>query len=277
MNWWSELVTQNPMLIEIPRFRRRMLSGRDGGGNRAVLVLILVFYLLILVTILRFSKDIDPVWIIEFQTGLFTLLLPVMSAGAIAGEREHRTWDILLTAPVTKAQIVVGKFIAILAGYGIFLAACGLMVVSCMIANPNARVGLTLSAELLSVTFAMMLIALSLYISARSRTTFAAIGACVGFVFVVYGAAPIFIGSLFQRAGADFLELTYPFVAMYKLADTTDSKWDAIRWSVPLCHDAIYLLLAAALLAGATVTVRRMEEIKDFMPEPETKVGKARA
>ena len=265
------------MLIEIPRFRRKMLSARDGGGNRAMIVLLLVFYTLILVLMLRFSKDIDPVWIIEFQTGLFTLLLPVMSAGAIAGERERRTWDILLTAPVTKAQIVVGKFIAILAGYGIFLVACGLMVVACLIANPNAHFGLTLSAELLSTTFAILLIAISLYISARSRTTFAAIGACVGLMFTVYGAVPIFIGSLLQKAGSDFLEPTYPFTTMYKLADTADTKWDAIRWTVPLCHDAIYLLLAGALLVGTTVTVRKMEEIKDFMPEPDAKVGKAHA
>ena len=265
------------MLIEISRYRRRMLSGREGGGNRAVLVLLLVFYTLILVTILRFSRDIDPIWIIEFQTGLFTLLLPVMAAGAIAGERERRTWDILLTAPVTKAQIVVGKFIAILAGYGLFLVACGLMVVSCMIANPNVHIGLTLSAELLSTTFAIMLIALSLFVSARSRTTFAAIGACVGLIFTIYGAVPIFIGALFERAGADVLELSYPFATLAKLTDTSDVKWDHFRWTVPLCHDAIYLLLAAAMLVATTVTVRKMEEIKDFMPEPDAKVGKARA
>jgi len=277
MNWWRELVIDNPMLIEISRFRRKMLSGRDGGGNRAVLVLVLIFYALILLTILRFSKDIDPVYIVEFQTGLFTLLLPVMSAGAIAGERERRTWDILLTAPVTKAQIVVGKFIAILAGYGIFLLACGLMIGACLIANPHANLALTASAELLSTTFAIMLIALSMFVSARSRSTFAAIGACVGIIFVIYGAVPIFISAELQRTGQEFLEKTYPFMTLAKLSDTNDATWDPYRWSVPLTHDVIYLLLAAAMLAGTTITVRKMEEIKDFMPEPNAKAGKAHA
>jgi ABC-type transport system involved in multi-copper enzyme maturation permease subunit len=242
-----------------------------------VLVLVLVFYSLILLTILRFSKDIDPVFIIEFQTGLFTLLLPVMAAGSIAGERERRTWDILLTAPVTKAQIVVGKFIAVLAGCAIFIVACGLMIGACLIANPRANLALTLSAELLSTTFAIMLIALSMLVSARSRTTFAAIGACVGIIFVVYVAVPVFINAETRQAGEDFLNQTYPFMTLAKLTDTNDTTWDALRWTVPFAHDVIYLLLAVVMLAGTTLTVRKMEEIKDFMPEPDAKVGKARA
>lgn len=273
MSLIQSLVTDNPMLVEISRFRRRMFSGRDGGANRAVVVILLLLYALILFTVLRFAQDMEPVWIVEFQTGIFTLMLPVLASGAIAGERERRTWDILLTTPVTKAQIVAGKFIAIVAGYAIFLVACSLLVVACQIANRSAILSATLHSEGLSISFALMLISLSLLVSARSRTTFASIGASVAVVFVVYVAAPIFVLTAFTKSGGDFLEIVYPFATIGKLSDYNNPLWLHWRNLAPIGQDLAYLLLSAAMLAATVATVRRMEEIKDVMPEPAGKEG----
>ncbi|MEO0763818.1 MAG: ABC transporter permease subunit, partial [Pseudomonadota bacterium] len=43
------------------------------------------------------------------QIGLICVLAPVFMAGAIAQEASPRTWDILLTTPMTPGQIVLGS------------------------------------------------------------------------------------------------------------------------------------------------------------------------
>ncbi len=276
MSAFSELVTENPMLVEIKRVRSRMFSTRSGGSNIAVIVLILIFYIIILVSVLLASQVLDPVIIIIFQTGIVALLLPVSVSSSIAGERENRTWDILISTPVTKAQIVAGKFIASLAVLGIFYSFFLIPVLACLVRNPSAHFSSVLMAELVSVTFSVLLIAYSLLISARSRTTFAAIGTCVGVEFVLLGAVPGFISSALGDTGNDFLGMTHPFGVMGWLADRREGPGFHL-WAPPLLNSAIYIVVAMALLLWATTTVRKMEEIKNVMPEPEGKRRKANA
>ena len=49
------------------------------------------------------------------QSSLILLLGPIFSAGAIAGERERRTFDTLLATPITSSGIVLGKLWAAVA------------------------------------------------------------------------------------------------------------------------------------------------------------------
>lgn len=278
MSLFAELVSDNPMLVEIARFRRKMLAGRDGGANRAALILLGVFYALIVATVLRFAADVDPVWIILFKTIFFVLLQPVLAAGAISGERERRTWEILLTTPVSKAQIVAGKFLGVAAGLGIYLLAWAVMIVGCQIANSKANIAATFDAEFLSVSLSLMLIAFSLFVSARSRTTFAAMGVCVGIVFVVYGAVPLFVAAGFQETGVQFLRKAYPFLTLQALGDREpvfmyDRAASTVPWGAAATQTIVYLVLAALFLVGANAAVRQMEEIKDLMASPKTEKG----
>jgi len=50
-------------------------------------------------------------WSAYLQIALISLLAPVFMAGAIAQEANPRTWEILLTTPLTASQIVLGNFI----------------------------------------------------------------------------------------------------------------------------------------------------------------------
>ena len=43
------------------------------------------------------------------QLGLICIIIPVLTAGSIAGERERQTLDLLLTAPVKSVTIILGK------------------------------------------------------------------------------------------------------------------------------------------------------------------------
>src|SRR5471030_1873350 len=109
---WNDLIVHNPMLIEITRFRRRFLSPAAGGSVQGVLlVLALICYATIVLIVIENRQSISPIYLIMFETGLLTVLAPMLLYNSIAGERERRSWDLLLAAPITKSHIVVGKFI----------------------------------------------------------------------------------------------------------------------------------------------------------------------
>ncbi len=46
------------------------------------------------------------------QMGLILLIIPVLTAGSIAGERERQTLDLLLTAPVSSFSVIFGKLLS---------------------------------------------------------------------------------------------------------------------------------------------------------------------
>ncbi|MCD8366171.1 MAG: ABC transporter permease [Clostridiales bacterium] len=46
------------------------------------------------------------------QMGLILLIIPVLTAGSIAGERERQTLDLLLTAPVSSFSVILGKLLS---------------------------------------------------------------------------------------------------------------------------------------------------------------------
>ncbi len=46
------------------------------------------------------------------QLGLICIIIPVLTAGSIAGERERQTLDLLLTAPVKSITIIFGKLLS---------------------------------------------------------------------------------------------------------------------------------------------------------------------
>ena len=50
-------------------------------------------------------------WIAYLQVGLICILSPVFMAGAIAQEANPKTWDILLTTPMSKLEIVLGNLL----------------------------------------------------------------------------------------------------------------------------------------------------------------------
>lgn len=108
--------------------------------------------------------------------GLFTILTCIISATAIATEKESDTWTLLLATPLSAAQIVRGKFIGILRRLmwpAILIAVHFLLFTVTGIVHPGAFVtvivltfgtnllfaatGLHLSLRLKTVTFAVIL------------------------------------------------------------------------------------------------------------------------
>jgi ABC-type transport system involved in multi-copper enzyme maturation permease subunit len=200
---FKNLVTENPMLVEMSRHKRRFLeSGRGKGVNTMVLVVAMVAYLGLLMIVFNFSGEIPPDALVHLQTGVFAIIAPAILYGSIAGERDRRTWDLLLVAPITRRQIVAGKFIASLAGLAIGWA---LFLFPTMITAityksygrpPYPIFGALLLQELVSISFGILACALTLFFSARAKRAFAALAMSLGTMFVLLVVVPIFAGIL---------------------------------------------------------------------------------
>ena len=102
------------------------------------------------------------------------LLVPVGAVGAIAGERENRTWDLLRTTTLRIRDIVLGKVGAtLLTGLIYVMAPLPLLMTSFWLGGVT-QTELILTFSLLSVTM-MLYIARALFISSLVRKTITAV------------------------------------------------------------------------------------------------------
>ena len=63
--------------------------------------------------ILAYSKDAGMMRYLFANMGVMLLLLcPLFSMRLFAEEQKHKTLELLMTAPITEARIVLGKFLA---------------------------------------------------------------------------------------------------------------------------------------------------------------------
>ena len=151
-------------------FVRLMLTGWDSpGGSRVSLV-----------ELFNSARQLD--WISSLLLLLTTgLLAPVAAIGALAGEVEHRTFDLLRTTTITPRAIILGKWsAAILIGMLLLFAPLPIQLLGFWLG------GISVVAFLLTQFFLLIILmantALALAISALVRKTWIA-------VLIFYGAA----------------------------------------------------------------------------------------
>jgi len=116
VRWLLALIPTNPIVVRLVQ----------GGSRRARHMYIRAGYLaLLIVVLLALLLQMDSTnqtfrqlaagaarafeLVAYLQIGLICILSPVFMAGAIAQESNPRTWDILLTTPLSAAQIVLGQ------------------------------------------------------------------------------------------------------------------------------------------------------------------------
>jgi len=205
MSIWQALSRENPMFIEVRRYRRRLFgAGRTTGLNIAFLTLGAICYVGLLMVVGNGNGMIAPQWMVVTQTILFTLAAPIALNNAVAGEREKGTWDLLLVAPVTKAQIMVGKFAGaftnVLYGTVLFL----LPIFICAVSYQQTDYGALLLAELDSLSFALFACAISLFFSARCRRPFTALGMSLGAMVLGLVIYPMLLTMLGVEGDSNF-------------------------------------------------------------------------
>jgi len=277
---WQDLVVENPMLIEIHRFRRRFLTFSAGNSlNSAVLALILVCYAGLVLLVVQAKGDIPPLAVVMIQTGVLTLFAPGMLHGAIAGERERRSWDLLLVAPISKAQIVVGKFIGALAALGVAATFFLLPILISAIAYRRTNWNDLIEGEAVSLTFGAAVCGLTMLFSARVKRPFMALGASLGTLAVLMIVLPSLIGIFGNNSlGSGMVDVFYlhPFIVLTQIMQISEDRGDYSSsyrnhfvsdpsWGWPQAF--IYLAFAIILVTWAAKTLIFAENEVKFIPK----------
>ncbi len=256
-----DLFLDNPLLIEFKRSVRRFLGvSKHSAVNATLLVICCLLYGLLLLITIANRQAMSPVAIIYVQTFLFCLIVPANLHGAIAGERERRSWDLLLAAPIQNIQIVAGKLASGLAAVGTTFL---LMLAPTLIAwtgDTDATFGRVIRAELISFGFAIALASITLLISAWSKRAYGA--QLLAYVFlmstqVVYLVfVQVLISSTFasgEGSVSAFLLFLHPF---YSIAMTWGSAQESSIWFSGILNFAVYFAIAVAVFFATVRTLQ---------------------
>lgn len=215
---FRKLVLENPLHFEFKRGVRRFFGvSRKGTLNTAVLVLCLLFYAALMLTVINFSEFMSPVGILFLQLFLLNFIVPSSLHSTIAGEREKRTWDMLSVAPITNAQIVVGKLIG-----GVMMIAfiTVLLLPAAIISfkgDHDATIGKFMVGQAIVIGFSLFLAGLSVLVSSKAKRAFSAQLTIYGLLILGLLIWPIFASVITEYgSGADssMLLVLHPYVAL---------------------------------------------------------------
>ena len=283
---WLDLVIQNPMLIEITRFRRRYTSASATSSMNGVVVLLcIICYATLLLVVIQNRASISPIVMIFAQTAFLTVLAPMLLYGSISGERERRSWDLLLVAPITKPQIVVGKFMGAMAALGVAVILFQVPIEIAATSYDRSHWQSVLVADLVSVTFLMCVCALTILFSARVKRSLMALGATLGSLVTILIVFPALVGLGQSGPATDAAFFLHPFVVLSRIGDRDDaisrngagtvgpgtsqpdfpSNVPAPWWGWP--QTLTYLGLTIVLLAWASNTLNFAENEVKFLPQ----------
>jgi ABC-2 type transport system permease protein len=166
---------------------------------------------------------------------LLMMLIPLLTMRLIAEERRNQTWVLLLTAPVSSTQIVLGKFIGLMSLLLLIIAASTALLATLLLGT-HADIGLMfanlLGVLLLAATYA----ALGLYLSALSRQPAIAAASALGLSF-----------------GLWLLELSASDNRSYLRAISPNAHFQNLNMGLVNSADLVYFLLCIVTLLWLTV------------------------
>lgn len=262
MSLWKDLVTENPMMAELGRARRRILgSAQTKTQNTILLVLFGALFVAFVMGVIRFRELIPPSAAIYLQTGLFALVVPAIGYGAIAGERERRSWEFLAVAPLSKLQIVIGKLaasIVVVVGLGALMVPV-LAILS--LGFNGASLDDTIRQNLISVTFGIFVATLTLYFSARAHRAFVALGLTIGTLFVLIVAVPAVVGPFISgdETMARAVYFLHPFIAIDRVEATSRMGAAGSTYWYGLPQTILYMLLSVGFVAASVASLKQAE------------------
>lgn len=277
MSWFEDLVTANPMMTETKRFLRRFLGARS-STYVLTLVLTAVCYLVLLVLIIAYP-GMPPQVLIHIQTGLFCIILPSMLHGAIAGEREKRTWDLLLSAPISKEQIIVGKFMSSVVAIAATFVLLGFPTLITFIQQKSEQgsfgvassletsVPRIVLAELVSLSFGFVLAAWCMFVSARSKRAFAAQSAIYGSLLCALIVWPALTSIMApQRETFTLMNALHPFISIFSCFDKPYSGEPTGVWIVSILTFIANLGLTFLFLVWSAFALRFVDADASLNP-----------
>ncbi len=276
--WASDLVPTNPIVLRIvANGSRRARHLWIRSAFLAVLMVALLFGMIGSSSSLRdlAQRGATAFTALSFvEVTIICLLTPLFMAGAIAQESNPRTWEILLTTPLNRAQIVAGNLLGrLFFVLALLVAALPLMLGTQLFGGvPPSAVWGSFAISACTATFVgAVAVALSVTRTAGKRSVFVFYSTVVLYLFATWAAdgalrSPIGAGSLAETTTA--LTPLNPFLALESLLMPSTYAAPAggtggilsTQW---MAHPArTYCLITAggavALLAASTVTVRSL-------------------
>ncbi|MEI8280874.1 MAG: ABC transporter permease [Armatimonadota bacterium] len=281
--WWEVLITKNPMMAEVNRFRKRFLSIR--GSSVAInggIGIVLVLYALFAMICVYYRGDIEPIMLLGLFIVLMLLAIPLLLHGAISGERERRSWDMLMVAPITHAQIIVGKFMGAFAGLGMAFGLFMIPVVIDAAFHSESQFVNVLLASIVVMAQGGSLIAMTLLISSRVKRPLIALAVSIGVVMIYFVVFPTVISSATFVLGEFLTTIISPFLVLYRLALNTpahQNDYFLVRnegqsldvFVVTFCHIGYQVVLTICLLMWATKTLVFADHEVKFIPNKKKK------
>jgi ABC-type transport system involved in multi-copper enzyme maturation permease subunit len=198
-------VFENPVVVK--ELRGRMRGARAFTVLTIYLLLLGAFTSLMYVAVAESSMNVSGQvnigeigrtlfgGIVAIEMLLVSFIAPAFTAGAISGEREHQTYDLLRTTLLPPYVLVLGKLLSsMLYVLLLLLAAIPLQSIAFFFGGV-AETEVILSFVILTAT-ALLFSTFGIYFSSRTRRTLSASVLTYGFaVFVTFGL-PLILGSL---------------------------------------------------------------------------------
>jgi len=154
---------------------------------------------------------------------LVPLLALLMSFDAVAGEVERGTLPLILTYPVSRAEILAGKFLAHLAVLALALAVgYGVAAAAAFAAGPGAAAGLAALARLgvTSLLLGAVFLGVGYALSALARRPGAAAGLVIGLWLVLVVLYDLgLLAAVVADGGGGFTTQVFPWLLLANPAD----------------------------------------------------------
>ncbi|HEY8641337.1 MAG TPA: ABC transporter permease [Candidatus Dormibacteraeota bacterium] len=180
-----------------------------------------------------------------FQLALISLFAPALAAGAISGERERQTFDVLLVSRVSAFGIVWGKLVASLA-YLVLLILTALPLFAAVFLFGGIDFEQFVLAHVLTIVTAVSIGAVSLFWSALFKRSLPA-------TVTSYAAAFFMVVGTFVAG----LLLTYIYAFRDGVAGASGFEFHPLAYGNPLF--AMYVVLTSP--SGAPVHLGRLLQL----------------
>lgn len=296
---------QNPVLS-------RELRGRI-RGNRALIILVIYLLITGAVTLLVYAaayssfslgvndpeagRGIGKAIFLTVMTATLVqvcVITPSLTAGAISGEKERQTYDLLITTLLSPTQIALGKLVAAIAFAMLLIAAALPMAGLAFLFGGVSGAELLIGIAGLVVT-ALCYATVGLFWSTVMRTTLAATVMAQGTVIFILLVIPfLFVvlslimnsfsgmpGPLFVY-GMGLLLCFHPFIALGLTAAALDSGENPFYAMIPTSQGdvltpspwIVYLFLATLLtVLFFVLAVRLLKPVQYDLPQRKGKAA----
>lgn len=287
INWFLRFSIQNPLCIRlIGAASRRPRDMYIRWGYLALLSTVLLLGLLSMTSGSSFSlRDLAAgsssvfTFLALFQLVLICVLTPVFMSGAIAKEADPKTWDILLTTPISPLQIVLGNiFGRLFMIFALLIGALPIMIVTQFFGGvPLDTILLTQAVTiLLAFVVASAAIGLSVTRTAGNKAAVSFFIVTVLYVLVTYTIdqtirVPVSAGA--SATWTTFLTPLNPFLVLeallqpsgYIIPETSNLPWP-LGWTTthPVAGWAwVTIMLSITLITWASLQVRKLGNTSD--------------